>query len=115
MLALRVKLTGKFAFITVKVAVTGKKVPGVKAGMLIITFEELPTEKFCNPVPLFIESTVTVPEPDVIASKACKPPGNRFGLSIIVKTGVQTLLGVGVAVGVGVGVGEEHCALIKTP
>jgi superfamily II DNA or RNA helicase len=50
--ALKVKSTGRLGLITVKVAVTGLNVPGVKAGIFTTAFVGVPTTvKDCNPVP----------------------------------------------------------------
>ncbi len=49
--ALKVKSTSRFGSITVKVAVTGLNVPGVKAGIFTIAFDELTTVNDCKPVP----------------------------------------------------------------
>ena len=68
--------TGKVALITVKVAVTGLNVPGVKAGILTTAFEALTTVKVCSPVPALIESTVIVPFPLVIANDDSDGSGN---------------------------------------
>ena len=80
-------------------------------------------------MPVSIGSTVTDPDPAVIASNWPAPPGR---VSVTVSTGVQTPPGVGVGLGVGVGVGvglgvgvgvgvgvgagpPVHCARISTP
>ncbi len=76
-------------------------------------------------MPELTTSTVTVPDPAVIASNPAWLPGNT---SVTVSTGTHTPrvgVGVGVGVGEGVGVGDgvrvgpgpgngEHCALIRT-
>ena len=52
--ALKVKSTGQFGLIVVKVTVTGSKVPGVKAGINTTAFSGTPTTvSDCNPVPAF--------------------------------------------------------------
>ncbi len=54
--ALKVKSTGRLGLITVKVAVTGLNVPGVKAGIFTTAFVGVPTTvKDCNPVPAFYQ------------------------------------------------------------
>ena len=68
--------TGKLALITVKVAVTGLNVPGVKAGILTTAFEAFTTVKVCIPVPELIESAVIVPDPLVIAKEDSDGSGN---------------------------------------
>ncbi len=50
--ALSVKSTGRLGLITVKVAVTGSNVPGVKAGIFTTALVGVPTTvKDCNPLP----------------------------------------------------------------
>ncbi len=132
--ALKVKSTGCDVFGIVNVVVTGPNVPSVNAGMFTVAFVALTSDSPCNPFPVLIGSTVTDPDPAVIASNWAAPPGR---VSVIVSVGVQTPgtgvgvgvgvgLGVGVGVGVGVGLGvgvgvgvgggpPVHCPCISTP
>jgi hypothetical protein len=86
--ALRVKSTGRFGLIAVKVIVTGAVVPGVNAGILTIALTGDPTTvSDCNPIPELTWSTVTDPGPDV-TPKVTIPPGFKSP-SVTVVVGVQ--------------------------
>ncbi len=100
-----VKSTGCEEFGRVNVAVTGLVVPNAKAGIFTFAFVALTTEKPCKPIVVFTMSTVTTPDPALIASNPARLPGKT---SVTVSVGTQTPGGTGVGVGVGgtgVGVG----------
>lgn len=100
------KSTACPAFGRVNVTVTGLVVPNVNDGIVTLALLAFTRVSPCNPMPAFTKSTVTEPEPGVIASKAAALPGKT---SVTVRVGVHVPgPGVGVGVGgtgVGVGVG----------
>ncbi len=99
--ALKVKSTGRFVLVVVKVTLTGSNVPGVNAGIITVAFVGVPTTvSERRPVPALTWSTVTLPGPLVMPKEAI-PPGKRSP-SVTVVIGVQVPPpGVGVGVGVG--------------
>ena len=86
--ARRVKSMGRFAFVGVKLTVTGLNVPGVNGGILTVAFVGVPTTvSDCKPLPALTWSIVTVPAP-LITPKEAIPPGAKSP-SITVVIGVQ--------------------------
>ncbi len=85
--ALNVKSTGCAEFGTVNVLVTGLKVPIGNGGIVTFAFDALTTVNAWSPMPEFTTSTVTVPDPAVIASNPAWLPGNT---SVTVSTGTHT-------------------------